>query len=86
MSTRVLVVDDQELVRAGFVMVVDHQPDLEVVGEAGDGAEAVELVHTLRPDVVLMDPTTGPPLSPSPTDPSNSSSIVRNPGPTTPTP
>ncbi len=50
MSIRVLVVDDQELVRAGFVMVVDHQSDQEVVGEAGDGAEAIELVRTLKPD------------------------------------
>lgn len=55
MSIRVLVVDDQELVRAGFVMIIDHQPDLEVVGEAADGAEAVEQARTLQPDVVLMD-------------------------------
>jgi DNA-binding NarL/FixJ family response regulator len=54
-SIRVLVVDDQELVRAGFVMIIDHQSDLEVVGEAADGAEAVAQARTLQPDVVLMD-------------------------------
>ncbi|MGW1678760.1 response regulator [Saccharopolyspora sp. NPDC002376] len=53
--TRVLLVDDQELMRMGFRMVLDAQEDLEVVGEAGNGADAVELAAQLRPDVVLMD-------------------------------
>jgi DNA-binding NarL/FixJ family response regulator len=51
----VLVVDDQELMRAGFRMVLGAQPDIELVGEAANGAEAVELAKRLRPDVVLMD-------------------------------
>jgi DNA-binding NarL/FixJ family response regulator len=51
----VVVVDDQELMRAGFRMVLGAHPDLEIVGEAGDGAQAVELAGQLRPDVVLMD-------------------------------
>jgi DNA-binding NarL/FixJ family response regulator len=55
MTTRVVVADDQTLVRAGFRLLVDSAPDLEVVGEAADGAEAVELVQRQRPDVVLMD-------------------------------
>jgi len=52
---RVVLVDDQELMRAGFRMVLGAQEDVEVVGEAGNGAEAVELAASLRPDVVLMD-------------------------------
>ncbi|QRP46146.1 response regulator transcription factor [Amycolatopsis sp. FDAARGOS 1241] len=52
---RVVVVDDQELMRVGFRMVLGAQPDLDVVGEAGDGAQAVKLAEQLRPDVVLMD-------------------------------
>jgi DNA-binding NarL/FixJ family response regulator len=52
---RVLVADDQTLVRAGFRVLVESAPDLEVVGEAGDGAEAVELARQRLPDVVLMD-------------------------------
>lgn len=53
--TRVLVVDDQFLIRAGLVGLLRAAPGIEVVGEAGDGAEAVELAATTRPDVILMD-------------------------------
>ncbi|MEJ5915243.1 response regulator transcription factor [Pseudokineococcus sp. 1T1Z-3] len=52
---RVVLVDDQPLVRAGFTMVVDSQPDLEVVGQAGDGAAALQLLGDVPADVVLMD-------------------------------
>jgi DNA-binding NarL/FixJ family response regulator len=55
MSTRILLIDDQELLRMGFRMVLDAQSDLEVVGEAGDGAEGVKLAGELQPDVILMD-------------------------------
>jgi DNA-binding NarL/FixJ family response regulator len=55
MSVRVVVADDQALVRAGFRLLVDSDPDLEVVGEAVDGTEAVEAARRERPDVVLMD-------------------------------
>jgi DNA-binding NarL/FixJ family response regulator len=55
MSIRVLIVDDQELVRIGFRLFLETQPGLAVVGEAGDGEEAIERVRELRPDVVLMD-------------------------------
>jgi DNA-binding NarL/FixJ family response regulator len=52
---RVLIADDQALVRAGFKMILDAEDDLDVVGEAADGLEAVELAKRLKPDVVLMD-------------------------------
>jgi DNA-binding NarL/FixJ family response regulator len=55
MSVRVLLVDDQPLLRTGFRLILSGEPDLEVVGEAADGEVAVTQVHALRPDVVLMD-------------------------------
>ena len=55
MSIRVLIADDQALVRAGFRMVLEAESDLQVVGEAGDGAEAVAAAREQRPDVILMD-------------------------------
>jgi DNA-binding NarL/FixJ family response regulator len=55
MTIGVLVVDDDELIRVGLRVIIDAEPDLEVVGEAADGAEVVPLVARLRPDVVLMD-------------------------------
>jgi DNA-binding NarL/FixJ family response regulator len=55
MTVRVLLVDDQALVRVGFRAVLEQEPDLEVVGEAGDGAQAVTMTRAVRPDVTLMD-------------------------------
>jgi DNA-binding NarL/FixJ family response regulator len=52
---RVLIVDDQPLMRTGFRMILEAEPDIEVVGEGGDGHDAVELASHVRPDVVLMD-------------------------------
>jgi DNA-binding NarL/FixJ family response regulator len=55
MSIRVLLVDDERLLRTGFAMILRSEPDLEVVGEAADGQEAVRSAAALQPDVVLMD-------------------------------
>jgi DNA-binding NarL/FixJ family response regulator len=55
MTTRLLLADDQELMRMGFRMVIDTQEDLEIVGEATNGLEAVDATRRLQPDIVLMD-------------------------------
>ena len=55
MSIRVLIVDDQALVRAGFKMILESEPEIEIIGEAEDGVQAVEAARDLRPDVLLMD-------------------------------
>lgn len=55
MTTSVLIVDDQPMVRAGLAMLLNAEPDMEVVGEAASGTEALQLAHQLRPDIVLMD-------------------------------
>jgi DNA-binding NarL/FixJ family response regulator len=55
MSVRVLIADDQQLIRAGFRTILSTEPDIEVVGEASTGIEAVAAARTLRPDVVMMD-------------------------------
>lgn len=55
MTIRVIVADDQDLIRIGLTMILNAQPDVEVVGEASNGAEAVELAQRLRPDVCLFD-------------------------------
>ena len=55
MSVRVAIADDQQLVRTGFRMILEAEPDIDVVGEASNGLEAVSLVHDTHPEVVLMD-------------------------------
>jgi len=52
---RVVIADDQQLIRGGFRSLLESEPDIEVVGEAGTGTEVVDVVHSLAPDVVLMD-------------------------------
>lgn len=55
MTIRILLIDDQQLVRAGFRSILEKQPDLQIVAEAGDGAVAIRLADEQRPDLVLMD-------------------------------
>jgi DNA-binding NarL/FixJ family response regulator len=55
MSIRILLADDEDLIRAGLRLILESEPDFEVVGEAGNGAEAVDLTRQLDPDLVLMD-------------------------------
>ena len=55
MSVRVLICDDQALIRTGFATIIDAQPDLEVVGECGNGRAAIDLAERLKPDLVVMD-------------------------------
>jgi DNA-binding NarL/FixJ family response regulator len=55
MTIRVAIADDQALVRTGFRMIVESQPDMQIAGEAGDGQSAIDLVKRERPDIVLMD-------------------------------
>ena len=55
MSVRVVIADDQELVRTGFRMILDAEPDIEIVGEATNGREAIALARELRPNAILMD-------------------------------
>ena len=54
-KTRILLADDHAIVRQGFKLILNQEPDLEVVGEASDGVEAVRLTQQLRPDIVIMD-------------------------------
>ena len=54
-KTRILLADDHAVVRQGFKLIINQEPDMEVVGEASDGADAVRLTQTLKPDVVIMD-------------------------------
>jgi DNA-binding NarL/FixJ family response regulator len=55
MTIRVLLVDDQELLRTGFRLILEAEPDIDVVGEAVDGADGVRIAAQVRPDVVIMD-------------------------------
>ena len=52
---QVLLADDQDIIRTGLTIILNHQPDIEVVGQAADGIQAVEMAKALRPDVILMD-------------------------------